>query len=136
MSITRSEERVEFLDGLLVTAIENFGYGWFVVHEYGGEGATSYAVIEPEDDPGTKHRVDLDTMAKGLGVIKRAELRGTERDGEVLHNSATGERLYMSTELRKDIMLADRTNGDEGDIDVVGALAILECALFGAVTYA
>ncbi|MDH6462084.1 hypothetical protein M2302_002259 [Micromonospora sp. A200] len=133
---TRSAERIEFLDGLLVTAIENYGYGWFLVHEYEGEGADAYAVIEPEDEPGTKHRVDIDTMAKGLGVIRRAVMRETERDGEVLHNAETGERLYMGRALRKDILDADRTNGDEGDIDVVGALAVLECALFGQVVYA
>ncbi|MFC3504481.1 hypothetical protein ACFOOK_26415 [Micromonospora krabiensis] len=132
----RSRERVKFLDNLMTTAIENYGYGWFYVHEYAGEGETLYAVIEDEDEPGDTYRVDLDTFAKGLGVIDRAELKVDPEfpnDGEVLHNSATGQRLYMSQRHRKRILTASRTNGDEGDIDVVDALAVLECALFGRV---
>lgn len=136
----RSPERVQFLDDLMVTAIENFGYGWFYVQEYAGEGETLYAVIEPHEEPGTTHRVDLDTFAKGLGLIKRSVQQPLIEEGrdpvDVLWNADTGQRLYMGQELRRDILAADRTNGDEGDIDVVGALAVLEVALFGQVVYA
>jgi len=83
--------------------------------------------------------INLDTFARGLGVIRNAVPKVDERypdDGEVLHNRKTGERLYLSSYLREDILAADRTNGEEGDIDVVGALAVLECGLFGKVVYA
>lgn len=137
---TRSAERNQFLTDLLTTAVEHCGYGWFTtpdVYEWDGELGTAHAeIVEFDGGEWVKHRIDLDTFAKGLGVIRRAELREIEHGDVVLHNAETGERLYMSRGLRKDILEADRTNGDEGDIDVVGALAVLECALFGRVVYA
>ncbi len=93
-------------------------------------------------DPATDHdpvretwRVDLDTMAKGLGIIRSAVMREVEHDGPVPHNKDTGERLYFGGEARRELMLADRSNGEDGDYDVIGALAVLECALFGRVVY-
>ncbi len=80
-------------------------------------------------------RVDLDTMAKGLGIIRNAVMREVEHDGLVPHNKDTGERLYFGGESRRLLMLADRTNGEDGDYDVVSALAVLECGLFGRVSY-
>ncbi len=134
----RSEKRQEFLNDLLVTAIENFGYGSFVVNEYDpykGEG--SYAEIgwyDDEYDP-TKSRVDYDLLVKGLRIIRKAELQPVDEDGNEVLFSA-GKRLYLSPGQRKNIMLADRTNGDEGDIDVVDALAVLEIGVFGQVVFA
>ncbi len=80
-------------------------------------------------------RVDLDTIARGLGIIRNAVMREVPNDGPVPHNKVTGERLYYGGESRKLLMQADRTNGDEGDWDVISALAVLECAIFGAVRY-
>jgi hypothetical protein len=135
----RSEERKQFLTDLLITAVEHCGYGWFTSREYepNGELGTAYAVIEEFDgEEWNKYHINLDTFARGLGVIRNAVPKVDERypdDGEVLHNRKTGERLYLSSYLREDILAADRTNGEEGDIDVVGALAVLECGLFGKV---
>jgi hypothetical protein len=130
--VKRSPERIEFLTDLLTTAIENGGYGWFTVETWRWEDVEpgdAFAEITAED--GTFNgRIDLDTMARGLGVIKAAV-----QDGGLLRNAATSERLYLSPEVRASIMLADHTNGDDGDLDVVDALAVLECALFGSVVY-
>ena len=146
----RTPERIEFLHDLMVTAIENYGYGWFDVLEYEGDGADIRAVIrqQEEDEPET-FTVDIDTMAKGLGVIRSAvekdfpakvwdrdahmHVDGTER---ALANAKTGDRLEFGGKPRKMLLLADRTNGEDGDYDVLGALAVLECALFGQVRYA
>lgn len=138
----RTDERNEFLTDILTGAIENYGYGWFEVDEYKWESVPlgdAYAVItqnEEEDEP--QHRVDLDVIARGLGVIRDAQMRVDDEypnDGEVLHNRTSGKRLYMAPGRRRNIMLADRTNGDDGDLDVVDYLNIVECGLFGAVLY-
>lgn len=152
---TRTRERAQFLSDLLIGAIEHSGYGFAQVVEYepepDGDPAGTFAVIvdryldEGDEGYGVTHRVDLDTMARGLGVIRRAI---TVTDGTpnawqpqgsgdvVLANADTFERLYVPSELRRELLECDRSNGDEGDYDVIGALAVLECALFGRVVYA
>ncbi|HEX2242595.1 MAG TPA: hypothetical protein VHK27_04975 [Gammaproteobacteria bacterium] len=137
---TRSDERNEFLTDLFVTAMEHGGYGAFRVHEYEWdmEPEDIYAVISFGDecescDDGvcTSHRVTLDTMARGLRVIRDAVTKD-----DVLYNRTYGMRLYLAEASRRELMLCDRTNGDDGDYDVVDALAVVECALFGRVVYA
>jgi hypothetical protein len=136
---TRSAARTEFLNDLLVTAIENYGYGWFEVDEYPNvdNAADAYAVIR-EEDTNTKFRVTLDTMAHGLSVIRHARVGpAVDHEGNPVRcNVDTGYRLYFGGEARTELLLADRTNGDDGGFDVIGALAVLECALFGQVIYA
>jgi hypothetical protein len=134
----RTTERTEFLTDVVVTAIENYGYGpWFEVCAY--DSTKGRAVIEVEDDKANRHMVDADMIAKGFGVIRSAVLRRAVGDDEcqpdVLHNVKTGQRLYLSPSNQRRILTAYR-ECDAGDLDVVDALAILECALFGAVTYA
>jgi len=142
MTTTTAQDRVEFYSDLLITAIENGGYGQFWTREYDPFEDSPYAVIEFTDAEGTLHRVTPATMAHGLGVITSAERRVDENhpdDGPVLHNAATGQRLYMGSHQRERIVFAADPDNDEyeaGDLDVIDALAILECALLGAVTYA
>lgn len=132
----RSEERKEFLSDLLDTALDHRGYGQFSV----GEFTDDYAVIHFHEsgDEGGSHTVTLDTMARGLAVIRNAVLRdldGYEAGSKVPHNVVTGQRLFFGGQARRDLLEADRTNGLDGDYDVIGALAVLECALFGRVIY-
>lgn len=148
----KSIERQTFLSDLLITAIEHAGYGfpglvtWDL--DMDREPMVTTATIvdryaEDESDrevsEAIKITVTLDTMARGIGVIRKAELRevigypGSD-PYSVLHNAATGNRLFMSEETRKSILEASKAN-DASELDVVDALAILECALFGAVTY-
>lgn len=120
---TRTDDRAQFLSDLLVTAIEHAGYGFPGIVEYepepDGDPRKSYAVIYDryeEETPRQTWRVDIDTMAKGLGIVRKMS-RATH------------------AEWVADLHDADRTNGDEGDVDVVGALLVLECALFGKGVY-
>ena len=137
----RSPARHQFLTDVLITAVENGGHGWFEVLEYHPDAPAPFAVVvaddDDEDDP-TPLRIDLDIIARGLGIIRRARHEaitdGPDIDQQVLHNSVTGQRLYMSADMRQRIVAADRSN--EADIDVIDALAIVECGLFGGVTYA
>lgn len=144
----RTAERITFLNGLIVIAIENYGHGWFVVDEYDtydDETKPYRAVIWDQEEPqdtATRFEVTPDVMARGIGIIKRAVLKdfieGKDeyaRTDTVLANAETGQRLYMSEGQRKAILEASRDN-DAGQMDCVDAMAIMEVALFGAVTYA
>lgn len=140
MMRTRTSERIEFLCDVLVGAIEHYGYGFPEVDEYEPFlGADSYATIRDRHDEDSTEvfRIDLDVIARGIGVIRNAELRVNPRypdEGPVWHNSKTGQDLGMAPKHRKAILEANRIN-DAGALDVIDYLAILECAVFGAVTY-
>jgi hypothetical protein len=139
--MSTTTRRQEFLTDILTGAVENGGHGWFVVHEYVWEDTTEpYAVIEEDGDTDNEtFRVDLGVIRKGLHVIGQAEMRelteGHDAGTSVLHNAKTGQRLYLAASRRAEILKASRTNGEDGDLDVLDYLAIVECALFGAVTY-
>jgi hypothetical protein len=120
----RSPERTEYLAYLLSTAIEHCGYGFPGVIDYhcpDDNYAEWHAVIydryedAEKEEPSQTWRVDLDTMAKGLGIVRA--------DKEA------------KADWVNDLKLSDRTNGDDGDYDVVGALLVLESAIFGKGTY-
>lgn len=120
----RSPAREQFLSDVLVTAIEHAGYGFPGIVEYKPEPddkpADSYAVIHNRyEESSETWKVDIDTIAKGFGVIRKTYRGQPDTAGWL-----------------RDVILADRTNGDDGDIDVVGALLVLECAIFGKATYA
>lgn len=121
-----TRERAQFLSNLMVTAIEHRGYGFPGVVEWvpepGGDPAGSYAVIydryeEPGGvDPQRTWRIDVDTMERGLVIV-----RGMDR---------------QCASWITNLQLSDRTNGADGGYDVVGALLVLECAVFGEPVYA
>lgn len=130
--VTRTAERTEFLTDIVVTAIENYGYGWFSVEDYDCDNGTARIFDQHDDD--APYDVSIDVIAKGLGVIRDA-VSISHFEDFTLANLKTGRQLYMSVYTRKAIMEADREN-DAGNLDVVDALAILECGLFGQVVYA
>lgn len=125
----RTDERTEFLSDLLTMALEHCGYGFPGLIEYRQASDDSITVLPRavifdryDDEPlgtGTTSRptweVTIETMAKGIGILRKKY--GT-----------TGSH-HM-----RDLFEADREN-DAGITDVVGALAVLEAAVFGDVTY-
>jgi hypothetical protein len=128
---TRTKERAQFLSDTLIGAIEHAGYGFPGIIEYkpepDGDPFRSYAVIydryevdeNSDDAPEQTWRIDIDTMAKGFGIVRKMAAR------------PEGIADWV-----REVIAADRTNGDDGDMDVVGALLVLECALFGKAMYA
>lgn len=133
--MARTPERAEWLLDLFTTAMEHCGYGRFIAEDYDCDAGT--AKLRWHDEPLELMPVDVDTMAKGLGVIRNAVMKDAGgQEGTVPHNARTGERLYFGGAARHELLKADRTNGEDGDCDVVGALAVLECAVFGKVVYA
>lgn len=143
MAKARSAIRAEFLAGVLSMAIEHAGYGFSYALEYDypdGQPELTRALITNryEDDDRTVYAVTLDTIAAGIGVIRAAVVQVDTRrpgDGPVLHNARTGARLFLGTADRKRILAASAEN-EAADLDVIDALNILECALFGTVVYA
>lgn len=129
--VTRTAERTEFLTDIVVTAIENYGYGWFSVEDYDCDNGTARIFDQYDDDK--PYDVSIDVIARGLGVIRDAKMHQGEDEAYLMNRQ--GNRLYVGPGRRKAIMEADREN-DAGDLDVVDALGILECGLFGQVVYA
>lgn len=143
----RSAARTQFLINIMITAVEHNGYGFIDVDAYDPDSGTATVSDRYDDEDYTQWYLNPDVIAKGLAVIRDARpqdvtttyCEGTEWEHSetvsVLHNADTDQRLYLSTGARREILLADRTNGEEGDLDVIDCLAVVECALFGAVTY-
>jgi hypothetical protein len=136
-------ERIECLNGILDTAVEHNGYGFFYIYTDGRDDPEPYILAIDKEDEGEDWPktilIDLNTIRKGLDVINRSTMQVDPKDpnaGPVLHNIDTGERLYLSPDIRKQLMLCNISNGEYGDYDVIGALAVVECGLFGKVVYA
>jgi hypothetical protein len=129
MSRTRTPERESFLADVLVTAIEHCGYGFTSTVEFtydDDKPGDAFAIVfdryeradNPSDD--TVWRIDIDTIAHGFGVVRERYYRH--------ENTEPGSPIA-------ELIKANRTNGDDGDVDVLGALLVLECALFGKQIY-
>jgi hypothetical protein len=132
-----SPEPERFLDDLIVTLIENFGaLCWFGTDDYDcpEDGPVTATIV---DDEGKRHEITRDTMSRGIQVIRRARLApgSTDHDRSQVVNADTGQRLYMSPGHQQRI-LAAAGEDDGGDMDVIDASAIAECALYGQVVYA
>lgn len=130
--VTRTAERTEFLTDIVVTAIENGGYGFFTVEEYDPENGTA-TIADKYDEVHPQFSISIETIARGLGEIRGAKMHDAKDESYLVNHQ--GRRLFMPQGMRKSIMEADREN-DAGNLDVVDALAILECGLFGQVVYA
>lgn len=136
----------EFTDCMITTAVENGGMGWFYVRAYRWQnlapGEVYADVVDREEwdeseEAAPVHRINRSVILSGLRVMDTHVLQDVPYDGMVPHNTATGERLYLSAESCRRIVAASQDpDGDgAGDIDAVDALAIVECGLFGKVVY-
>lgn len=124
----RSAARVEFLSDVLTTAVEGGINYWASVSAYRWDtpnpdeiGVTVH--VDDEDDwPTEGKRVTLDTIAHGIAVLKASG--GPSSPGEEYPGS------YW-----KEFLLADRTNGEDGDYDAGIADCILQAGLFDKIVY-
>src|SRR5437868_11089154 len=123
----RTPEREEFLADILTTAIEGGINDWAAVNEYKWEGLAHrdyFAVIvDAEDDDFPATKITIDTIAKGIGVIKSWK---KEKGFEPNYFGDGGS--YW-----RQFLLADRTNGDDGDYDAIVADWIVQAGLFGEI---
>lgn len=121
--MARSKERAEFLQDVLITAVEGGTGYWAAVSGYrydDDKPETASVTLHPLNDDtgefdGPAHAVTIDTIAAGIGRIKRGD-------------------LSINSALRGTILNASDEN-DAGDIDADGADAIVQAALFGELVY-
>lgn len=125
----RTEKREEFLADILTTAIEGGINDWAEVHEYRWENLAHrdyFAVIaDMEDEDFEPVKITIDTIAKGIGVIKSWK---KEKNFEPNYFGDGG--AYW-----RQFLLADRTNGDDGDYDAIVADWIVQAGIFGEIVY-
>ncbi len=123
----RSQERIDFLWGVFVTALEG-GIGYWArayaynpgeVEEPHAEGF--HAMIDVEDrDNGGDFRVDIEVVARGLARIAQG---------------GTGEhRLLVNEDMTRRVRSALAEN-DGGTLDAWDADAVVQAGLFGEVIY-
>ena len=133
----RTAEREQFLADVLTTAVEGGINDWAYVSEYKHEYtpvpvAQTHAIVHEvdpnegieEDEDGYAVRglrVDIDVIAKGIGVIKGLDFQP---------NYFGDGGAYW-----REFLLADRTNGDDGDYDAIVADWIVQAGLFGQIVY-
>jgi hypothetical protein len=117
----RTDKRKQFLTDVLTTAVEGGINYWADVHEYKHDVplGDAYAVVQDsDDDTEPKHRVTIDTIAKGIA-------------SQIKANKDRPKGAYWWS-----FVLANRTNGDDGDFDASIADAILQAGIFdGEVVY-
>ena len=116
----RSDERIEFLTDILITAVESGIDYWAVVRNYSHERGT-VEIAEDADESGVApddaewHFVDVNVIERGLMRIKRPEFQ-------------------INKTMRGWIVTGDATN-DACDIDALAADAVIQAALFGELVY-
>lgn len=114
----RSAKRTEFLNDLLTDAIEGSIDYWIdsidakLVKPSDDAFTWYYEYALIVDDEGDEHEITIDTIVKGMQFIVK---RNAERD--------------------KALILANRTNGDDGDYDALDCDKIVQFGLFGELVY-
>lgn len=117
MGRKRTAERESFLRDVLLTAIQGCHY-WAEVEEYNYEEGRG-TLLDNEGDP---HTFNLDTIAKGIGVLTTGE-------------NADRAFSMCGMDYWKQFKLANRTNGVDGDYDSDIADNVLQAGLFGEIVY-
>jgi hypothetical protein len=120
----RSEKREQFLKDVLVTGVETYGYTpWFQFGDYDPDNGT-VTVWHDEKEDGKysdgPYYVTLDKIASALSKYRK----------QVAALPDGGRNTYAYQ-----LVVADRTNGDDGDYDVTTADAIMQIAVLGEDIY-
>lgn len=131
----RTAAREEFLADILSTAVEGGINDWSVVSSYKWvdlPNAEHHAIVHEvdpeegieEDEDGYAIRgmlLSIDVIARGIGVIK-----GFDYQPNYFGDGGEYWRQFL---------LADRTNGEDGDYDAIVADWIAQAGLFGEIRY-
>ena len=135
----RTEKRAQFLKDVLVTAVESYGYTpWFQFDNYNPDNGT-VTVYHDENEDGEysdgPYQINLDDVARGLRLYREAWA-----DPPTYTSPTTGETTLMyparnTGSYRYQLLVADRTNGDDGDFDVTTADSVLQMAVLGKEIY-
>jgi hypothetical protein len=119
---TRTRERAEFLQDVLITAVEGGTGYWAACDSYrwsDEEPEAAFVRLMEETKPGhyggTPEDVDIDTIARGIARVLDPEFR-------------------VNAQIRQWIREGNRDN-DAGMIDTDAADVIVQAALFGELRY-
>lgn len=116
--IKRSPERVKFLSDLMLTGMQGAHY-WGTAFTL-DDAANSWTVEDGEDDK--EYVVTIDTIARGIRILTTGDNKG--------------KAFTMSgMDYWKQFLLANRTNGEDGDYDSDIADNVLQAGIFGEVIY-
>lgn len=133
-------DRDNFLIALTNLALDAYpGKVWFAVDQDSRNKERGSGIIcEYLEDGMPFHRVSAATIRTGMKVIRGSAMGvwqypNTETVVDAIVNK-DGQRLFM-TEQRQDRILQANTDNDITDLHQDDALAVLECGLFGQVTY-
>lgn len=118
MTRKRSPERIQFLEDVLTTAIEGGIQYWSEVFIYNIDGET-FATIADEDG---EYNITIDTIAKGIRILTTGDNAG--------HAFSMCGMDYW-----KQFILANKTNGEDGDFDADIADNIVQAGIFGEIVY-
>lgn len=110
-----SEERMQFLGDILETGLT---YQWFKV-EYLNTNKVEAILFAESDDTGRFYEVFIgpDDVERGLSIYRRT--------------FKTAPKGWYGHQL----VLADKTNGEDGDYDAVTADMVMQLAVFGEVLF-
>lgn len=134
----RTEERLQTLGYLLSDGVY---YDWFHVAKLDDEACTAVIYTQDDDEEFTvQHMIGPDDVARGLRMVREyfngeRELYNGQWDFYRKQNpdwtptkGSTDSYLYQ-------LILFDRTNGEEGDYDANTADMVMQYAIFGEVRY-
>lgn len=114
----RSTEPAQFLSDILTTAVESGVFQACGCHmknyTWTDDPPTAYVYLVDED--GIRHPINLDTIARGIRRVLSPGFQINPRVREVIRD--------------------DNRDNDACYIDVIGAAAIIEAAIFGQIVYA
>jgi len=115
----RSEKRTEFLKDVLSTAIEGGIDYWSVLWDYDYDAGTATIQVWNTNNEsqveGDKIYLTIDSVARGIKLLVDI--------GDV------------PEEIKKNVGLANKTNGEYGDYDSIDADCIIQMAIFGKIIY-
>ena len=138
----RTPERMEALGYILS---DGLSYSWFQVEELDDEAVTATVWTgdddsDDEEDFTVKHEITADDVARGLRMVREyfngeRELYNGQWDYHRALNpdwtptkGSTDSYLYQ-------LILFDRTNGEDGDYDAGTADMVMQYAILGEVRY-
>ena len=139
---TRTADRLQTLSYILSDGVY---YSWFQVEHLDDEAVTATIwTVEDNEDGSTrevKHEITADDVARGLRMVR--EYFNGERElynGEWDFYRRTKGEDWKPVKGSKDsylyqLILFDRTNGEDGDYDANTADMVMQYAILGEVRY-
>jgi hypothetical protein len=149
----RSDERTEFYEDIITTAVEGGTGYWAQVSQYQfsydgetrlsvgeqvGEGTRAVLHAIKDDESGYEeegHVLDAALIAHAFGVLRRlVQDRETDNGQPGGLSTTKGENAHLSAKHRKHLLGA-YADLDAGDIDADDADILVQLGLFGKVVY-